>query len=131
MENNTEAIENNLRDESSLNDTENEISSASIYGKGLGSSILGRSYRAPDIPKRYIEPTVLDTSLPYIPVYTHLKIHDLKPIERPTTPPIISELRLKGSDDYMVPESQGSSKASPSTGRTSKKRSSLTDIAGK
>lgn len=64
MENNTEAIENDLRDESGLSDT--EISSASFYGKDLGSSILGRSYRAPDIPRQYIEPTVLDTSLPYV-----------------------------------------------------------------
>ncbi|XP_076385078.1 uncharacterized protein LOC105663280 [Megachile rotundata] len=132
MESNTEAIENDSRlynqNELGLNGTENEISSALIREMGVGSAILGRFYRAPDVPKRYAEPTILDTSLPYIPIYTHLKMYDLESIERPKTPPILNDLRLKFSyrDDYAVPESCRSSKASPSTGRTSKGRSSLT-----
>ncbi|KAF3419813.1 hypothetical protein E2986_08507 [Frieseomelitta varia] len=119
----TEVVEqndsSNDANESDLNSVRSEVSSASIYGKGLEPPILGSSYRAPDILKKYIEPIVLDTSLPYvsmsssitlyglrlgggliqisgrIPIYTHLKTHDLKPIERPLTPPILSELRSK------------------------------------
>ena len=52
--------------ESNLNRVRSEVSSASIYGNGLEPPILGSSYRAPDIPKKYIEPIVLDTSLPYV-----------------------------------------------------------------
>ncbi|XP_017793189.1 PREDICTED: WD repeat-containing protein on Y chromosome-like [Habropoda laboriosa] len=97
---NTETIDKNDQwsndpNVSDLNDTRNEVSSALIYGNGLKPPILGSSYRVPDIPTKYIEPTVLDTSLPYIPVYTHLKMYDLKPIKRTSTPPLLSELRLK------------------------------------
>lgn len=66
----TEVVEQNDSsndvNESDLNSTRNEVSSASIYGKGLEPPILGSSFRAPDIPKKYIEPIVLDTSLPYV-----------------------------------------------------------------
>ncbi|XP_043523540.1 WD repeat-containing protein on Y chromosome [Frieseomelitta varia] len=117
----TEVVEqndsSNDANESDLNSVRSEVSSASIYGKGLEPPILGSSYRAPDILKKYIEPIVLDTSLPYIPIYTHLKTHDLKPIERPLTPPILSELRSKCQNDA---ESCKSSRASLSTGTMSK-----------
>ncbi|KAK9301180.1 hypothetical protein QLX08_006395 [Tetragonisca angustula] len=109
--------------ESDLNRVRSEVSSASIYGNGLEPPILGSSYRAPDIPKKYIEPIVLDTSLPYIPIYTHLKTHDLKPIERPLTPPILSELRSKCQNFRNDAESCKSSRASLSTGTTSKEMS--------
>lgn len=156
---NAEVIEQNDSWSNDLNDSDlhgirKEVSSASIYGNGLESPILGSSFRVPDIPKRYIEPIALDTSLPYvsmslsitwysmvfvleagifkseyrkrlfylycylnpehvidrfiveyfydkfmtnfqIPVYMHLKTYDLKPIERLSTPPILTELRLK------------------------------------
>ncbi|XP_057336945.1 uncharacterized protein LOC130675345 isoform X2 [Microplitis mediator] len=42
---------------------------------------------ASDQIKSYIDRPVMDTSLPYIPVYTHLITFDLEPIERPPTPP--------------------------------------------
>ncbi|XP_043252503.1 WD repeat-containing protein on Y chromosome-like [Colletes gigas] len=109
--------------ESDSTNTENEVSSTFLCGESLKPPILGSSYRVPDIPKKCIEPMILDTSLPYIPVYTHLKIYDLKPVERPNTPPTLSELRLKILDDN---ESCLSSKASPLTGRNSKQRSSIT-----
>ncbi|XP_017763710.1 PREDICTED: uncharacterized protein LOC108553350 [Eufriesea mexicana] len=81
--------------ESDLNDTPNEISPTLIYENDSELSVLGSSYRVPDILKKHIEPIVLDTSLSYIPVYTHLKTCDLKPIQRPSTPPILAGLRLK------------------------------------
>ncbi|CAL7944406.1 unnamed protein product [Xylocopa violacea] len=110
--------------ETDFNKDQNETSSELFHGNGLNPPILGVSYRVPDIPRRYIEPTILDTSLPYIPIYTHLKIHELKPIERPSTPPLLSELRLKCFKNDT--ESCKSSKATPSTGRTSRGRSSVT-----
>lgn len=68
---NTEVMEQNDSWSNDLNDWDlngirNEVSSASIYGDGLESPILGSSFRVPDIPKRYIEPIALDTSLPYV-----------------------------------------------------------------
>ncbi|CAK9805898.1 hypothetical protein ANTPLA_LOCUS4708 [Anthophora plagiata] len=78
-----------------LSDAHNEVSSSLIYGNSLEPSILDSSYQVPDIPTKYIEPAVLDTSLPYIPIYAHLKMYDLKPIKRISTPPLLSELRLK------------------------------------
>ncbi|CAK9825592.1 hypothetical protein ANTRET_LOCUS3568 [Anthophora retusa] len=115
---------------SNLNDARNEVSSSLIYGNVLKPSILGSSYRVPDIPTKYIEPAVLDTSLPYIPVYAHLKIYDLKPVKRIPTPPLLSELRLKyeqiNSEKGDETESCKSSKASPSTGRTNRGRSFVT-----
>ncbi|XP_012236496.2 uncharacterized protein LOC105680272 [Bombus impatiens] len=124
---NAEVIEQNDSWSNDLNDSDlhgirKEVSSASIYGNGLESPILGSSFRVPDIPKRYIEPIALDTSLPYIPVYMHLKTYDLKSIERPSTPPILTELRLKCQNDA---ESCKSSKALPSSRRSSKERSSI------
>ncbi|XP_076748794.1 uncharacterized protein LOC143422206 [Xylocopa sonorina] len=115
---------NDPEDEADFNNSQNETSSELPHGNGLNPPILGVSYRVPDIPRKYIEPTILDTSLPYIPIYTHLKIHELKPIERPSTPPILIELRSKCFRNDT--ESRKSSKATPSTGRTSRGRSSVT-----
>ncbi|XP_076181928.1 uncharacterized protein LOC143154048 [Ptiloglossa arizonensis] len=112
-------------DESYSNNAGNQVSSTILYGESLKAPILGHSYRVPDIPKKYIEPTILDTSLSYIPVYAHLKTYDLKPVERPSTPCTLTELRLK----ILCREDRGScssSNASPLTGRTSKQRSSIT-----
>ncbi|XP_043277009.1 uncharacterized protein [Venturia canescens] len=59
------------------------------------SPILGRHFKPPDFPKSFDpHPPKFDTSLPYIPVYTHLVTHDLTPIERPQTPPFIKMLSL-------------------------------------
>ncbi|XP_044575488.1 uncharacterized protein LOC123259212 [Cotesia glomerata] len=57
---------------------------------------------------KYINRPVMDTSLPYIPVYTHLVTYDLTPIERPPTPPVIKILRAQLRND--TPESRASSK---------------------
>ncbi|XP_054004109.1 WD repeat-containing protein on Y chromosome-like isoform X2 [Hylaeus anthracinus] len=109
-----------LADSNESDSSDNETTF--IYGKSLRPPILGSFYRVPDISKKYIEPTILDTSLSYIPVYEHLKMYDLKPVERPNTPPTLSELRSKVLEDN---ESCLSSKA-PLTGRTSIQRSSIT-----
>ncbi|KAK0086864.1 hypothetical protein PV326_005411 [Microctonus aethiopoides] len=39
--------------------------------------------------------TIMNNSLPYVPVYTRLMTYNLAPIERPQTPPVIKKLRLK------------------------------------
>ncbi|XP_026669932.1 WD repeat-containing protein on Y chromosome-like [Ceratina calcarata] len=116
----------NYLNEYDLNHDRAEGTPLAIDGNVLRSPILGSSYRVPDIPKKYIEPTILDTSLPYIPVYAYLRTHDLKPIVRPPTPPILSELRWKCHFRDDTTESYGSFKTSPSTARTSKGRSSVT-----
>lgn len=52
--------------ESSLNSTGNKISRTFIYGKSLTAPILGSFVPVPDVPKKYVEPTVLDTSLSHV-----------------------------------------------------------------
>ncbi|XP_074109196.1 uncharacterized protein LOC141533957 [Cotesia typhae] len=61
---------------------------------------------------KYIDRPLMDTSLPYIPVYTHLVTYDLTPIERPPTPPVIKILRaqLRNETPRSIPESRASSK---------------------
>lgn len=67
----------NDANESDSNAIRNELSSASIYGKGLEPPVLGSFYRAPDIPKKYIEPIVLDTSLPYVSMPLSITWHSM------------------------------------------------------
>lgn len=93
-----------LSNDPNLRDDRNEISPILTFENDSDLSILNSSYQIPDIPKKYIEPIILDTSLPYIPVYIHLKTYDLKPLEKPQTPSILSELRLRCQDDSQSTE---------------------------
>ncbi|XP_031846185.1 uncharacterized protein LOC116432874 [Nomia melanderi] len=118
MENTEIICEENLQSKD-LNDPDtnisgNEKSSMHSYGRNLEAAIQANFYKIPDIPKKYIEPIILDTSLPYIPLYAHLKTYDLKPVKRPKTPPLLYALRSKtlSKDDT---ESCLSSKTSPLT----------------
>ncbi|KAL6428321.1 hypothetical protein ACFW04_008548 [Cataglyphis niger] len=65
------------------------------YGKELQFPILGCHYQLPDLPTSYVPSTILDTSLLHIPVYTHLKVYDLKPVRLPEIPSILSALHLQ------------------------------------
>ncbi|XP_076670296.1 uncharacterized protein LOC143369796 [Andrena cerasifolii] len=108
--------------ESSLSGTGNKISQTFIYGKSLTTPILGSFVPVSDVPKKYVEPTVLDTSLSHIPTYTHLKMYDLKSVARPKTPPVLLALRSKFLNGT---ESRLSSKTSLLTEQTSARMNSI------
>lgn len=62
-----DSLSNDLN-ESNLRDDRNEISPILTFENGSDLSILNSSYQIPDIPKKYIEPIMLDTSLPYVSI---------------------------------------------------------------
>ncbi|XP_076376219.1 uncharacterized protein LOC143259148 [Megalopta genalis] len=100
----------------------NEESSIFLYDKALRTPIRKSFLKAFDIPNESVDPVILDTSLPYIPIYTHLKTYNLKPIERPKTPPMLSMLRSKAldrNDDELYSPSE----IPPSTEQVSRKGS--------
>lgn len=61
-----DSLSNDLN-ESNLRDDRNEISPILTF-ENSDLSILNSSYQIPDIPKKYIEPIILDTSLPYVSI---------------------------------------------------------------
>ncbi|XP_053961506.1 WD repeat-containing protein on Y chromosome isoform X1 [Anastrepha ludens] len=70
---------------------------AHMYSKPLKEPILGKYFELPG--NSAVEQRIdLDTSLSYIPVFTHLKIHEADNIERPPTPPTIRRI---SNEDYM------------------------------
>lgn len=62
-----DSLSNDLN-ESNLRDDRNEISPILTFENDSDLSILNSSYQIPDIPKKYIEPIILDTSLPYVSI---------------------------------------------------------------
>ncbi|XP_076641537.1 uncharacterized protein LOC143352712 [Halictus rubicundus] len=94
----SENVQSHDPNELDINSIKNEESSIFSYDKDLRTSIRESFLRVLDIPEDSIEPVVLDTSLPYIPIYAHLRTYDLKPIERPKTPPLLVTLRSKALD---------------------------------
>ncbi|KAK2581889.1 hypothetical protein KPH14_002349 [Odynerus spinipes] len=90
-----------------------------LQGNKLKAPILSNGYRIPDLPRNRLVPTILDTSLSCIPIYAHLKTYDLKPVERPPTPPILTNLRAKFREGT---ESNKSSKLSSRTSRTNARK---------
>ncbi|XP_067624274.1 WD repeat-containing protein on Y chromosome [Eurosta solidaginis] len=80
-----------------LEETVEVEASARMYGKPLKEPILGKHFELPG--KSALEQRIeLDTTLSYIPVFTHLKIHEAQDIERPATPPAIRRI---ANEDYM------------------------------
>lgn len=73
-----------------------------IYGKPLREPVLGKHFNLPgkSAAEQRIE---LDTSLSYIPVFTHLKIHDADEIECPGTPPAIRRISKEEYMDFYLP----------------------------
>lgn len=65
---------------------------AQIYGKPLRHPILGNHFKLPG-KAAVVQTPVLDTTLSYIPVYSHLQIHDTTQIERPQTPEILKKTK--------------------------------------
>lgn len=70
MKNTVNIKQNDSNDlnESNLRDDRNEISPILTFENDSDLSILNSSYQIPDIPKKYIEPIILDTSLPYVSI---------------------------------------------------------------
>lgn len=64
---NDDSLLNDLN-ESNLRDDRNEISPKLTFENGSDLSILNSFYQIPDISKKYIEPIILDTSLPYVSI---------------------------------------------------------------
>ncbi|XP_076303749.1 uncharacterized protein LOC143221947 [Lasioglossum baleicum] len=91
----SENLQSHDPNELDINNIKNGESSIFSYDRRLRTSITESFLRDLDIPEDSIEPIILDTSLPYIPIYAHLKMYDLKPIERPKTPPLLAILRSK------------------------------------
>uniref|UniRef100_A0A1B0AW92 Uncharacterized protein n=1 Tax=Glossina palpalis gambiensis TaxID=67801 RepID=A0A1B0AW92_9MUSC len=58
---------------------------------------LGKHFRLPE-PSAEGKPITLDVTGSYTPIYSHLKIHDIVKIERPSTPPIIRRIE---NENYM------------------------------
>ncbi|XP_036145779.1 uncharacterized protein LOC105828449 isoform X2 [Monomorium pharaonis] len=85
-------------------------------GRQLRSPILGHQCQLPDLLTCCVPSTILDTSLLYIPIYTHLKIYDLKPVQLPEPPSILPALQLQFSEGTMLSKS---SKEISSTARLS------------
>nr|XP_046475216.1 WD repeat-containing protein on Y chromosome [Neodiprion pinetum] len=62
-----------------------------LYGTRLSSPKLGHYYKLPARSNAYGAPPILDSSLAYIPVYTHLVTHELQPIMIPPVPQLIQK----------------------------------------
>ncbi|XP_011164416.1 WD repeat-containing protein on Y chromosome-like [Solenopsis invicta] len=74
-------------------------------GRKLQSPILGHHCQLPDLPTSCVPSTILDTSLLHIPVYAHLKVYDLKPVQLPQVPSILSALQLQFSEGTVLSKS--------------------------
>ena len=62
------------------------------YGKTLTEPLLGSHFRLESTGK-ISRPPLLDKSLPYIPVYSHLNVHNATAIERPSTPEALKKVK--------------------------------------
>uniref|UniRef100_A0A1B0FMK5 Uncharacterized protein n=1 Tax=Glossina morsitans morsitans TaxID=37546 RepID=A0A1B0FMK5_GLOMM len=63
---------------------------------------LGKPLRLPEFSAKR-KPIKLDVTGSYIPVYSHLKIHDIVKMERPPTPPIIRRIENEEYMDFYEP----------------------------
>uniref|UniRef100_A0A1A9WKU8 WD repeat-containing protein on Y chromosome n=1 Tax=Glossina brevipalpis TaxID=37001 RepID=A0A1A9WKU8_9MUSC len=74
-----------------------EEESLGLYGKSLREPILGKHFQLPG--RRGVElPIELDVTSSYIPVYNHLKIHETKSFDMPSTPTSVKRI---ANEDYM------------------------------
>ncbi|XP_024936747.1 WD repeat-containing protein on Y chromosome isoform X2 [Cephus cinctus] len=72
-----------------------------LYGKRLSAPILGHYHKLPSRSKTFEVPPILDNSLAYIPVYTHLLTYNLEPIEMPETPPFLKREKSDTLDGML------------------------------
>ncbi|XP_037927449.1 WD repeat-containing protein on Y chromosome [Teleopsis dalmanni] len=74
-----------------------------IFASSLSDPILGKHFKLPGgdwAPEQRIK---LDTSLSYIPVYTHLKLHPIEDIKPVSAPQLIKRIAHENYED--LPES--------------------------
>ncbi|XP_058801622.1 WD repeat-containing protein on Y chromosome-like [Phymastichus coffea] len=68
---------------------------------GFKSPVLGNNFRIPDVYSE-LQDIQLDDTLPYVPVYCHLKVPEIEPIFRPKTPPILNALRAELEELQLI-----------------------------
>ncbi|XP_055855750.1 WD repeat-containing protein on Y chromosome-like [Episyrphus balteatus] len=83
----TSKMEDKYNDKDEVEDIKGQM-----YGKSLRHPILGNHFKLPG-KSTVVQPPILDSSLSYIPVYSHLQIHDTIPIERPPTPEALKKTK--------------------------------------
>lgn len=73
-----------------------------LYAKPLRAPILGKHFQLPgrSAAEQRIE---LDVTASYIPVFTHLKIHEAIDLVRPNTPPAIRRVTNESYMDFYEP----------------------------
>ncbi|XP_013102304.2 WD repeat-containing protein on Y chromosome [Stomoxys calcitrans] len=71
-----------------------------LYAQPLSEPILGKHYQLPG--RSGIEHRIdLDVTASYIPVFTHLKIHEAGEVNRPPTPPALRRVAKESSVDFQ------------------------------
>lgn len=77
-----------------------------MYGKSLRAPILGKHFQLPG--RSAVEQRIdLDITASYIPVFTHLKIHEANELTRPSTPPSIRRVATENYMEFYEPKSRG------------------------
>lgn len=96
-----EAIKTNFE----MKDDDEEILDSrisSVIPKPLMDPILGKHFKYPE-RNDMKTPPVLDTTLSYIPVYSHLNIHECKEIKVPATPEVIRKTKERNFMEFYQP----------------------------
>ncbi|XP_075152554.1 WD repeat-containing protein on Y chromosome-like [Haematobia irritans] len=94
----------------STEDLKNEVmeedDTLRLYGKPLRDPILGKHFQLPgrSAAEQRID---LDVTASYIPVFTHLKIHEAGELNRPSTPPVIRRVANESYMDFYEPAHGG------------------------
>ncbi|XP_061400442.1 WD repeat-containing protein on Y chromosome-like [Musca vetustissima] len=92
-----------------------------LYGQSLRAPILGKHFQLPG--RSAVEQRIdLDITASYIPVFTHLKIHEANELVRPSTPPAIRRVATENYMDFYEPKMP---REGDSTQRDSLKESGL------
>lgn len=73
-----------------------------LYGQPLREPILGKHFQLPG--RSGTEQRIdLDITASYIPVFTHLKIHEATDLEKPPTPPAIRRIANESYMEFYSP----------------------------
>uniref|UniRef100_A0A1I8MCB5 WD repeat-containing protein on Y chromosome n=1 Tax=Musca domestica TaxID=7370 RepID=A0A1I8MCB5_MUSDO len=95
-----------------------------MYGKSLRAPILGKHFQLPG--RSAVEQRIdLDITASYIPVFTHLKIHEANELTRPSTPPSIRRVATENYMEFYEPKSRGDRDLQ---GGATDRRDSLRDV---
>lgn len=63
-----DSLSNDLNESNLRDGDRKKVSPTLTFKNGSNLSILSNSYQIPNISKKYIEPIILDTSLPYVSI---------------------------------------------------------------